>query len=111
MPHRMLTALLVALVVVAGCSQRPTTAPAAPATSVQVVPARQTDIRQALTYTGDVKAQSEINVLPKQGGRIVAMPVEVGAKVQAGDLIAQLEHTTLDLGLQQTQAQLQSARA
>jgi HlyD family secretion protein len=103
--------LLLAAVVVAGCGPRPTTAPAAPVTSVQVSPAHQADIIQALTYTGNVKAQSEVNVLPKQAGRIVSMSGDIGTKVQAGDVLAQIEHTTLDLGLQQAQAQLLTAQA
>src|SRR5690348_4783922 len=105
-----LTGLLILTLVAAGCGPRVVATPVAPATSVQVSPARQTDIIQASTYTGDVKAQSDVNVLPKQSGRIVAMPADVGAKVQAGDLLAQIEHTTLDLGLQQAQAQLLTAQ-
>jgi HlyD family secretion protein len=111
MKNRLLAGMLIAAVVLAGCSQKPATAPAALATSVQVAPSKQTDLRQALTYTGDVKPVSQIDVLPKGSGRITALSVAVGSKVQAGDVIAQLEHTTLDLALQQAQAQLLTAQA
>jgi HlyD family secretion protein len=103
--------LFAAAAVTVSCARQPQTAPVAPATSVQVVEAKQTDLRQALTYAGDVKAVAEVNVIPKQSGRILAMPVEVGSKVVAGDVIAQLEHTSLDLALQGAQAQLQTAQA
>src|SRR5579859_2450225 len=79
--------------------------------SVAVAPAEKANVTQTFTYTGDVKATSEISVMPKQSGRIVTMPVEVGSQVSAGDLIAALDHTTLDLTLQQAQAGLLAAQA
>ncbi len=111
MRSRLLLTLL--LVVAAGCARRPsaTPTPSAPTTQVGIAPAQQVDLRQALTYTGDVKPLSQVNVVPKQSGRIVAMPVDVGTKVKAGDLLAQLEHSALDLALEQAQAQLQTAQA
>jgi HlyD family secretion protein len=111
--QRKLIALSLFVVAVAaiGCSKQPLASPAAPLTSVQVVAAKQTDLRQALTYAGDVKSVSDVSVMPKQSGRIVSMPVDVGSKVQAGDVIAQLEHSTLDLSVESAQAQLQTAQA
>ena len=104
-------ALFVISATAVSCGKPPVVAPPAPLTSVQVVPAKQTDLRQALTYAGDVKSVSDVSVMPKQSGRIVSMPVEVGSKIQAGDVIAQLEHTNLDLSLESAKAQLQTAQA
>ncbi len=114
MTNRTLAILSAIAVVLAGCAPRPSgnaAAPAAPAASVQVAPARQTDLRQELTYSGDVKAQSEISVTPKQAGRIVSMSVGVGTRVKSGDAVAQLEHSALDLSAQSAQAQLLAAQA
>jgi HlyD family secretion protein len=105
------SALLAVTVIASACSKQPVASPAPPLTSVQVVAAKQTDLRQALTYAGSVKAVSEVSVMPQQSGKITAMPIEVGSTVKAGDLIAQLEHTTLDLSLQAARAQLQTAQA
>jgi RND family efflux transporter MFP subunit len=50
-------------------------------------------------------------VLPKESGRIEKLTVDVGSRVKAGDVIAQLEHTTQDLSVEQARAQLQTAQA
>ncbi len=88
-----------------------TTKPAAPGIAVAVSPAQRGAIEQTFTFTGDVKAVSEVNVAPKESGRIVRMPVDVGAKVQAGDVIAELDHVSLDLNVRQAQAGLLTAQA
>jgi HlyD family secretion protein len=113
---RLFSPLLAAALIVTACGQRPsgpqaTTPTAAPTISVAVAPASKTTIVQTLTATGSVQALSEISVIPKQAGRIEKMPVDVGTRVKAGDVIAQLEHTTLDLSLQNAQAQLLTAQA
>lgn len=108
-----LAVLFVALLVTA-CGAGPgatPAAPAAPAAPVTVAIAQQTTIAQVLTTTGDVKAVSEVSIVPKQPGRIEKMPVDVGTKVQSGDVLAQLDHTTLDLSVRGAQAQFQSAQA
>jgi len=84
--------------------------PAAPFT-VQVVTAEKANIVQTLTYSGDVKATSAVNILPKQPGALVSIPVGVGSIVKQGDLIAQLDHTSLDISLEQAQAALQAAQS
>lgn len=104
--------LLAGAVVVAGCARpAPVATPAALVTSVGVAPAQQIDLRQVLSLTGDVKAKSEVSVLPKQSGRILSMAVDVGSKVQSGDPIAQIEHVNQDLALQQAKAQFLTAQA
>jgi RND family efflux transporter MFP subunit len=104
--------LLFAAVVVVGCARpQATPTPVAPATSVGVSPAQQTDLRQALSYTGDVKSTSEVSLIPKQAGRILTMAVDVGSKVKTGDPIAQIEHVNQDLALEQAKAQLLSAQS
>jgi RND family efflux transporter MFP subunit len=109
---RQVSLLLIAAAIVAGCARPAATpTPVAPATSVGVAPAQQTDVRQALAYTGDVKASSEVSVIPKQSGRILSLAVDVGSQVKAGDPIAQIEHVNQDLALQQAKAQLLGAQA
>ncbi len=103
--------LLIGALVLVGCARPAPATPAALITSVGVAPAQQIDVRQILSLTGDVKASSEVSVLPKQPGRILSMSVDVGSKVQAGDPIAQIEHVNQDLALQQAKAQLLTAQA
>lgn len=114
MSHRIYGPVLAVALVVTACGPRPRVAPPTPSaltTTVGVATVQRTDLRQTLTYSGDVKPDAEVTVLPKMSGRIDQLLVDVGARVKAGDVIAQIEHTTQDLQLEQAKAQLQSAQA
>lgn len=111
--------LLVAASLLAACGGRatatqPGAAPAAQesgATPVVVAKVERTTVSQTLSFTGDVKALSEVGVVPKQAGTILTMPVAVGSTVHAGDVIAQLDDTQLRLALRQQEASLEQAQA
>jgi HlyD family secretion protein len=64
-----------------------------------------------LSYTGDVRAKSEVSVPAAGSGRIEEVRVKVGDRVQAGDVIAVLDTTVLDLQVAQAEAALEAARA
>lgn len=101
--------LLVAACGKAGPSAAPT--PGQQATSVAVVKVEKANVRQVASFTGDVKAQATVAVQPKEAGRLVKVAATVGQAVQAGDVLAQIDHSRLDLALEQAQAQLQQAQA
>ena len=63
------------------------------------------------TYTGNVQAQSVVNVLPKATGRIEQLFVGLGSVVQAGDPIAVLDRNQLEASVQQAAGALQVAQA
>lgn len=116
MPRKVAVVSVVAVaLVLAGCGGAPSKpaaqTKASSAVSVAVMPVEKTTITETLTYTGDVKALSNVDVVPKQSGRIVKMAVDVGSRVKQGDVIAELDHTSLDLDLHAAQAQLQEAQA
>ena len=69
------------------------------------------DLPQILQITGSVKAQNEVQVLPKSPGRVTQVRVEVGAVVKAGDVLAVVEAIDMALRVKQADAQLQAARA
>ena len=106
----------VALVVLAACSRSP--APAAPAgqatptkpVAVNAAPVKRTDITSTLSYTGDVKAQATLNVVPKVTGRIEKLLVDLGANVKQGDVIAELEKDQQNLQVRQAEAAVAAAQ-
>ena len=91
-----------------GAAATPVTAPA---TLVSVVPVQEATIGQTQTLTGSVTAQDSLAVTPRQAGRLVTFPLKVGQTVQAGDIVAALDHSQADLTLESQQAALESAKA
>jgi membrane fusion protein (multidrug efflux system) len=69
------------------------------------------DLPQILQITGSVKAQNEVQVLPKSPGRVTQVRVDVAAVVEAGDVLADIEAIDMSLRVKQADAQLQAARA
>ncbi|MDP2346041.1 MAG: efflux RND transporter periplasmic adaptor subunit [Deltaproteobacteria bacterium] len=69
------------------------------------------DLPQILQITGSVKAQNEVQVLPRSPGRVTQVRVDVGAVVKAGDVLAVIEAIDMSLRVKQADAQLQAARA
>ena len=71
----------------------------------------QGQVKLAFTYTGTVQSHVQVNLAPKTSGRLEQLLVDSGAVVKQGDPIAVLERTSLQLGVQQAQANLQAAQA
>lgn len=117
MRYKVLPLVVVTALGLAACGGPPSgnqasaTKQAPPAQSVGVAVADKTTITQTLNYQGNVASRWDVSVVPEQSGRIVQMPVDVGTQVKQGDLIAQLDHATQDLNVENAQAQLQSAQA
>ncbi|MDP2725927.1 MAG: biotin/lipoyl-binding protein, partial [Dehalococcoidia bacterium] len=91
--------------------QAPQAEPKAVYTAVRTAAVRRGSIAQVLSYTGDVKAKTQVTVIPKAAGRIQGLEVDVGDKVQAGQRLATLEHDVLDAQVQQAMAGLALAKA
>lgn len=71
----------------------------------------QGQVKLAFTYTGTVQSHVQVNLAPKTSGRLDQLLVDAGAVVKQGDPIAVLERSTMQLGVQQAQANLQAAQA
>ena len=114
---RALLSLGVAAALLAGCS-RPATnnTPAVSPTperqvEVKTAPVQKTDLVSSLNYSGDVKTRANLTIVPKSSGRVEKLNVDVGSKVKAGDVIAELDKDTTSLAIRQAEAQLLSAQA
>ena len=94
-----------------GAVQRVPSLQGAGAVSVKTSKATEGPISASLSYTGDIKAVSQVAVLPKATGRLEKLMVDVGSKVKKGDVIAQLDGSTLQAQLSQAKANLAAAQA
>ncbi len=64
-----------------------------------------------LVYPGEVKAASQVSVLPKGSGRIQKLLVDAGSRVKQGDPIAELDADALRVQLNQAKASLAAAKS
>ena len=89
-----------------------TTAVSAPVTeqaAIQTAVVRQGDLTISATGAGTIVPAAQIDLGFATSGTLVELPVTVGQKVQAGDLLARIDDTNLQEAL--TNAQLQLAQA
>ena len=106
-PRLPLTLLAVAAVLAACSKPEPVQDPVRAVKVVQVGP--QAAEFQA-EYAGDVRARSESRLGFRVGGKLLARSAEVGQRVKAGQVLAQLDPTDLQLAAQAAGAQVQAAQ-
>ncbi len=94
-----------------GAEQRAPAGQAAGGVAVKTAKATEGSISADLTYTGDVKAVTQVTVQPKGSGRIEQLLVDVGSRVKKGDVIAQLDTASLKAQVSQARANLAAAQA
>ena len=68
------------------------------------------DAVRVLQITGGVAADRQVTVFSAVPGRIVSLPIELGSAVRDSQVIAIVDHATLDLQVQQARAGLAAAR-
>ncbi len=85
------------------------TPPAAP--SITTVPARLDTIVGVVNSTGQIAPWDQSKLSFRTSGQIAMMPVKVGDAVKKGDVVATLATTDLQIGVDQAQANLESAQA
>lgn len=102
--------LLLLLPLLAACSEaEPQVAKAPPVVQTAIVRlAPETADRR---YTGVVVARREVVEGFRVAGRIVARLVDVGDRVKAGEVLARLDPTDLDLAVESATAEVEAAKA
>ena len=93
-------------------SAQQTVAVADPAVSVEQVSARE--VPQLATYTSTVQAYVKNNIAPQMTGRITKINVEVGDNVTKGQILAEIDKSSLlqaQLQLQNQEVELQRLKA
>ncbi len=102
--------LAVAILALSAC-QRASEPPATEIRPVRVIKIDQRASGEAVTLTGTVQAQTEINQSFRIEGRLIERRVNVGDSVHSGQLIARLDPQNEETSLQASRAQLVAARA
>ena len=69
------------------------------------------DIEQSIEAVGEVYAKEQVDVGAQVSGQIIKLYVDIGDRVQVGDMIAQIDKDKQQNELDITKAQLASARA
>lgn len=113
---RWLTAVLLvaALVLAAGCGKKDADTGNSQdkvEVPVSVEEVRTGSISSTTAITGKVTPLAEINVVPKTGGKVVQVLVDVGSKVKQGQVLVRLDTAELDAQLKQATAALELARS
>jgi len=113
---RILTVVTLGTLAFAGACSRPNpdSAPAQkslPPQPVQIAPVTRRPLERTLTVAGSLFAQEQTPVSARVAGRIGNLPVDLGARVRAGDLLAETEPRDYELRVQQSRALLGQARS
>ncbi|AVX30009.1 RND family efflux transporter, MFP subunit [Carboxydocella thermautotrophica] len=96
---------LTLLVGAAGCgSKAKETATASEAVPVEVVTATEGPISQTITIAGKVVPKQEIALVPKVGGKVSRVTVDIGQRVKAGQVVVELDASDLKAQIAATEA-------
>ncbi|MBV7517985.1 efflux RND transporter periplasmic adaptor subunit [Ensifer sp. ENS12] len=92
----------------AGCSEEKSET-AEVVRPVKVVEIAQADNVRQLSYSGAVRARTEMNLGFRVSGKIVERVVNVGDRVKVGDLLARIDATDYELAVRSASANLDAA--
>lgn len=82
-----------------------------PVPALATSPAVIADIEQTVVATGEIEARELVSVGAQASGQITSLTVELGDEVKAGDLIAEIDATTQQNALRNSEAALANTRA
>ncbi|MER8367271.1 MULTISPECIES: efflux RND transporter periplasmic adaptor subunit [unclassified Mesorhizobium] len=107
-PAAGLALIIVAALGLAGCSQEKAevTEIIRPVKVVEI--AKASDTRQ-LSYSGSVRARTEMNLGFRINGKITERLVDIGDRVKPGDVLARIDPTDYELSVRSAQASLDAA--
>lgn len=112
MPRRLGPATLVLAVLaltLAACS-KPAPGPE-PVRAVRTLTVGTAAVGASQEFAAEVRARTETRLSFRVPGRLVQRPAEVGQRVRAGQLLAQLDATDLKLGQESARAAVQAAQS
>ncbi len=92
-----LAVVSLALIFSAGCGKKEEGANGDKAIPVTVSEAKKGSISAKTVITGKVTPLSEVFIIPKIGGKVAQVPVDVGARVKTGDLLVKLDTADLEV--------------
>jgi RND family efflux transporter MFP subunit len=101
---------MVAALLLAGC-QRETEATAPEIRPVRTVTVAKRDVGETVSYTGRIEAEIETRLSFRIGGRMIARSVNVGDRVEPGQVVAKLDSQNELNALRSAQAAVTAAQA
>ena len=104
----LLVPLLSTVLLLSACSKPE--APQEPIRSVKLMTVSHGALQARSGYAGEIRARTESRLGFRVAGKLVQRPVEVGQRVSAGQLLAQLDAQDLALAAQAAQAQVTAAQ-
>ncbi len=78
---------------------------------VRVVAVERQPAGETVSLTGQIEAETEVNLAFRVGGRMIARSVNVGDRVKAGQVLARLEPEPAENALRAARAELASAQS
>ncbi|HXW76467.1 MAG TPA: efflux RND transporter periplasmic adaptor subunit, partial [Candidatus Eremiobacteraceae bacterium] len=105
--------MLASIVLATGCAQHAGAAAATPppALAVTAVPVRRGDLTSTFELSGTIVPARQADLSSVITGAVVAVNVQIGDRVRAGELLVQIDDSTLRAQLASDQAALAQARA
>jgi RND family efflux transporter MFP subunit len=82
----------------------------APAVAVTTAPVEARDVARVVDTSGSLLAWEEVTLSTSVAGTVARLAVDLGDRVQAGQVVAELDPRELALGVQQAAAALRAAR-
>lgn len=78
---------------------------------VRVEKAEALSIPEVVSATGELLAEEQATLRAKVAGRVVKMNVDLGSRLEAGEVVAELERDDYELRLKQAEAAVEQTRA
>ena len=104
--------LLCVLLFLTACNaQQEETATEAPLPAVVLATVEEGVLEQGVRLSGQVKGNTQVDVLPKLSGKVEQIAVNVGDVVKKGDLLVQLDDSDIRSQVAQAEAGVAAARA
>ncbi len=106
----LLAALMMAVLFMSGCSQSEEVVKES-AITVNTASAQIQDLAKSVLYTGTIRGQNEVYLMPKVSARVTGIHAQPGDVVKAGQRLITLDNTDFIAGVKQAEALLALAQA
>ncbi|MCS7282930.1 MAG: efflux RND transporter periplasmic adaptor subunit [Anaerolineae bacterium] len=80
-------------------------------TAMRAVPVRKGTLQVTVSASGSLEPVRQVDLSFDVSGKVAEVQVDIGDTVKAGQMLARLDTTSLELSLRQAEAQLKSAQA
>lgn len=90
---------------------RQSSPPSNPGVAVEIAPVETRPIRDVAEYTGSLEPAHRFNLSPKVGGRLQELRVDIGDRVERGQVVARLDDSEFVQAVAESRAALDVAEA